>query len=603
MSLQSVRTLRVLVAGWLLLAGLGIGPGMAQDSGWQPGNAPLMTAWAEEVSPTNIHPEYPRPQMARSDWLSLNGLWQLAPAAEGDAPPVGVDLPETILVPFPVESALSGVMRHEPRLWYRRLFDVPRDWDDQRLLLHFGAVDWETRVYVNGVPVGEHRGGYDAFTFDITEALVANGPQELIVSVYDPTDTGQQPRGKQVLRPEGIFYSPNSGIWQSVWLEPVPETYVTGLELTPDIDNQMLRVTVAASDEAGTTVAVAALDGGKTVGAAEGKMSEVIVVPVPKPKLWSPDQPFLYDLEVTLRRDGQTIDRVTSYFGMRSIGLAEVDGFTRIVLNGQISFQIGPLDQGYWPDGLYTAPTDAALRFDIEIAKRFGFNMIRKHVKVEPERWYYWADKLGVLVWQDMPSGNNIGAEAQQQFAAELEQMIAERRNHPSIIMWVIFNEAWGQHNTGALTARVKALDPSRLVNSASGWTNTGDGDINDVHVYVGPGGLPAAGNRASVLGEYGGLGLRTPGYMWGAGNYAYEWVPDSDTLTGRYLELLDRLSGIITNTGLSAAVYTELTDIENEVNGLLTYDRRVVKVASFEALAEAHQRLIQSVAALSMSP
>src|SRR5262245_43625741 len=400
-----VRSFRWILTLTSLLI-LAVLPLRAQDAEWTPKQAPLMTEWAADVSPTNAHPEYPRPQMVREAWMSLNGVWQFASAEEGETAPIGEDLSEQILVPFPVESALSGIKRHEDRMWYRRTFEIPSDWDGQRILLHFGAVDWETTVYVNGQEIGTHRGGYDGFDFDVTDVLNESGEQEIVVGVYDPTDAGGQPRGKQVLNPGGIFYSPNSGIWQSVWLEPVPESHINALELAPDIDAQVLKAKILGDAADGATVQLTAADNGEAVGRVEGRLGEDLQLPVPDPKLWSPDDAFLDDMNVQLLVDGQAVDECGSYFGMRSISLKKIGYFTKIVLNGEPIFQMGPLDQGYWPDGLYTAPTDDALRYDIEMAKKLGFNMIRKHVKVEPDRWYYWCDKLGLLGWQDMPRGD-----------------------------------------------------------------------------------------------------------------------------------------------------------------------------------------------------
>ena len=399
----------------------------------------LMTRWAKDVSPENALPEYPRPQMVRKDWLNLNGLWDIKLADGTEA---------KILVPYPIESALSGVMKHADRMTYRRSFEIPQAWSGRHVLLHFGAVDWEAKVSVNGKELGVHRGGYDDFSFDITDALKTSGEQEIAVEVFDPTDAGSQPRGKQVLHPGGIMYTPTSGIWQTVWLEPVAETHIESLLLVPDVDAGCLRLTVGGT---GTVEAVAS-DGGRQVAQVSGDAGAELKLAIPDPKLWSPDSPHLYDLRVSLKSGGKTVDEVTSYFGMRKIALGKDEqGVTRLMLNGKFVFQVGPLDQGFWPDGIYTAPTDEALRWDIETMKKLGFNCARKHVKVEPDRWYYWCDKLGLLVWQDMPAGDNKTAEAKQQFEVELRRLIEGRRDHPAIIMWVVFNEGWGQYDTQRL--------------------------------------------------------------------------------------------------------------------------------------------------------
>lgn len=548
---------------------------------WKPAAGPLMTRWAKEVSPENVHPEYPRPQMVRENWMNLNGLWQLAFGQPEGAVPAGKDLPERILVPFPVESALSGVMRRADRLWYRRTFQVPQDWKQGRIVLHFQAVDWEATVYVNGKELGTHRGGYDAFWFDITDALQPGGDQELIVRVFDPSSQGDQPRGKQVNQPKGIWYTPSTGIWQTVWLEPVPETYIRRLLMTPDVDANCLRLVVEAGGPADAlTVEATVFDGGRKVATARGGAGDLVPVPVPNPELWSPDSPHLYDLKLELKKHGKPIDAVSSYFGMRKIDLAKDDqGFMRMRLNGEFLFQIGPLDQGFWPDGLYTAPTDEALRYDIEATKKLGFNMARKHVKIEPARWYYWCDKLGLLVWQDMPSGRNKTDQSKGQFELELCRLVEGFRNHPSIIMWVIFNEGWGQHDTQRYVELVKKMDPSRLVNQASGWKDEGAGDIHDIHKYPGPAAPDPEPHRAGVLGEFGGLGLRVEGHTWTEKTWGYRGTANSAELTARYLSLLRRVWDLQQSHGLSAAVYTQTTDVETECNGLMTYDRAVIKV------------------------
>lgn len=557
---------------------------LALAAEWKPSTAPLMTRWAKDVSPQNALPEYPRPQMVRREWLNLNGLWQLdLKAGEGDAAPVGKKLAQTILVPFPVESALSGVMQPANRVWYRRTFQVPERWTGSRVLLHFGAVDWEATVYVNGKEQGTHRGGYDAFSFDITDALTTGTDQELLVKVWDPTDQGDQPRGKQVKNPKGIWYTPTTGIWQTVWLEPVPAARIGQLKFVPDVDASCLRLTVeGVGTTADHTVEVVARDGNTVVRKTTGPVGQAIELKLPKEslKLWSPERPFLYDLTVTLSAGGQAVDTVASYFGMRKIDLAsDAQGRLRMRLNGQFVFQMGPLDQGFWPDGLYTAPTDEALRYDIEVTKQLGFNMTRKHVKIEPARWYYWCDKLGLLVWQDMPSSNNKTPESKKQFERELTRLVEGFGNSPSIIMWVVFNEGWGQHDTERYVDLVRRLDPSRLVNNASGWTDMKVGDVIDMHRYPGPGAPEPESRRASVLGEFGGLGLGVDGHTWTQKTWGYRGMASATELTQRYLGLLRRVWGLNESAGLCAAVYTQITDVETECNGLLTYDRALIKV------------------------
>ncbi len=566
---------------------------VAKVQAWQPAAGPLATRWTKEVSPANAWPEYPRPQMVREKWTNLNGLWQYAvrPAAEGQ--PTKWD--GEILVPFAIESMLSGVKKPvtpEDRLWYRRTFSSPQLEKGGRLLLHFGAVDWECRVWVNGKEVGQHTGGYDPFTFDITDALKTVGEEnELIVAVTDPTDTGTQPRGKQVLKPQGIFYTAVTGIWQTVWLEPVPAASIRALQITPDVDRGIVRV---SADTVGDgTMHVQVLDGGRTVAEKSGPVGEQLELPIAEAKLWSPDDPHLYDLRIELVKGDRVIDVVTSYFGMRKIEVRkDADGLNRLWLNNKVLFEFGPLDQGWWPDGLYTAPTDAALKYDIEMTKRLGMNMARKHVKVEPDRWYYWCDKLGLLVWQDMPSGDaHKDAQSKANYRRELKAMIEARRNHPSIVMWVPFNEGWGQHDTPEVAAWVKKLDPTRLVNEASGWDDKGSGDVSDMHNYPGPGMRKPEPQRAGVLGEFGGLGMPITGHTWQAEkNWGYVSFTSADELTSAYVDLLTMLRPLI-QKGLSAAVYTQTTDCEIEVNGLMTYDRARVKMNE-RRMVEAAQKL-----------
>ena len=552
----------------------------------------LPTRWDRDVSPTNPLPEYPRPQMVRPRWQSLNGPWDYALTdAAVDAAPTTYD--GRILVPFPYESALSGVGKPsipDRRLWCRRTFAVPAGWAGQRVLLHFGAVNWEAAVSVNGRRVGQHRGGYDGFDFDVTDVLRPAGANELVVAVRDPLtcDTPDaQVLGKQRVHPGSVLYTAATGIWQTVWIEPVPAQHVAGLTVTPDVPAGALRVAV----DGGGRFTVAVTDGGRPVGTSSG--TGTVAVPVPAAHLWTPDDPHLYGVRVTLPGG----DAVDSYAAMRQVSLGKDDrGRTRILLNGRFVFQVGALDQGYWPDGIYTAPTDAALKSDVEAAKRFGFNLLRKHAKVEPERWYYWADTLGVLVWQDMPQafGDRFTDDAKQQWLAELRAMIAGRRNHPSIIMWTLFNEGWGQHDTAEITDLARTLDPSRLINSGSGGYNRpvdgtmsryrlptppGIGDVNDTHTYPDPTTEHVDPARALVCGEFGGISLRVPGHDWSPGNFGYGHVMrDGWHLTQRYRELMREGFALRDDTGASAVVYTQLADVEDETNGLLTYDRAVVK-------------------------
>ncbi len=588
----------------------------AQD--WKPAKAALMTRWAKDVSPDKVLPEYPRPQMVRDTWQNLNGLWDYAITSKDAGKPEKWD--GQILVPFPIESALSGVMKRvgpDKRLWYRRKFRVPDDaaWKDKRVLLHFGAVDWDTVVYVNGKEVVKHRGGYDPFSADITDALKAHnaGNHEIVLSVYDPTNAGFQPVGKQHNNPHGIWYTPVTGIWQTVLIEPVPfDASIAGVLFTPDVDKGEVHVTVNLTGKAAAeTAAVVRIWTGTST---DQKSVANVLVPAGESKVhikiqdaqhWSPDEPFLYVATVELPLK----DRVSSYFAMRKIHMAKDDaGVLRLHLNNKPLFQFGPLDQGWWPDGLYTAPTDEALRYDIEVTKQLGFNMIRKHVKVEPARWYYHCDKLGMLVWQDMPNGDKgppwspngehngkevlRPKESSDNYNAEWKAIIDALRNHPCIVMWVPFNEAWGQFDTVRVTEWTKKYDPTRLVNCASGGNDFPTGDVLDLHNYPGPAAPKPDGKRAIVLGEYGGLGLPVEGHTWlDKGNWGYRSFKTSDELTTAYIDLATRLRPLIHEPGLAAAVYTQTTDVEIEVNGFMTYDRAVMKM-NLEKVAAANRKV-----------
>ena len=582
--MKTMACMGLMAAVWLAQSAA-----MAQ---WSPKKDHILSRWAEQVSPEAPLPEYPRPGLVRGQWLNLNGLWDYSVQPK---PHDRFGKPQgQILVPFCIESALSGVggrVAPNQRLWYHRTFTVPEAWSGQRVMLHFGAVDWETIVRVNGHEVGRHVGGYDAFSFDITGALKPGGEQELVLAVWDPTDAGDQPRGKQVLEPEGIWYTAVTGIWQTVWMEPVPETAIERLKLSPDIDAGQLKIEAAqANAHEGDTLAAQALDGGAVVAEAEGPAAQALTLAIANAKLWSPDSPFLYDLKVTLKRNGQVVDEVGSYFGMRKIALGKDDkGLLRLCLNNQPLFQLGPLDQGWWPDGLYTAPTDEALRYDVEATRAMGFNMARKHVKVEPARWYYHCDKLGLMVWQDMPSGDRFigrndaditrGSESETQYFAEFNAIITGLHNHPSIVMWVPFNEGWGQFKTAEVTQWTKAQDPSRLINPTSGWADRQAGDVYDKHEYPGPGMFPVEDTRASVLGEFGGLGWPVEGHLWVQDkNWGYRSFETRDDLRNAYAGLILRLRTLIPE-GLAAAVYTQTTDVEVEVNGLMTYDRADTKM------------------------
>ncbi|MFH0945234.1 MAG: sugar-binding domain-containing protein [Planctomycetota bacterium] len=563
----------------------------------------LLTQWAADVSMVQPWPEYPRPQMVRAEWTNLNGHWDYAILPKDAARPEQWD--GEILVPYCIESALSGVKKTvslDQRLWYRRSFDTAELKTGRRTLIHFGAVDWECTVWVNGREVGSHQGGYDAFSFDITDAL-REGSNELVVAVLDPTNKGYQPRGKQVLEPGGIWYTAVTGVWQTVWLEEVPATYIDRLRMTTDPKAGTARIEVSVVGDLGVSLSGRVSRFGQEIAAATGKVGEPLTLEIEDPHPWSPADPFLYDVGIVLGgEDGKMIDAVKSYFGLRSIEVAKDDaGVLRLFLNGEPLFQYGLLDQGWWPDGLYTAPTDEALRYDIEVSKTLGFNMARKHVKIEPQRWYTWCDRLGLLVWQDMPSGDAyIGGdspditrsvESAHNFERELHRMVDGLQNHPAIVMWVPFNEGWGQWDTGRVSDLIKQWDPTRPVNSASGWTDRGVGDIRDIHSYPGPAMPTLEQKRAAVLGEFGGLGLPVKKHTWqDEKNWGYRSFETPEDLTTAYLGLLHRLQPLVWK-GLAAAVYTQTTDVEIEINGVMTYDRARIKMP-VQPVREAAMRL-----------
>ena len=581
---------------------------------WKPVGDKIKTPWAEKVDPANVLPEYPRPQMVRSQWVNLNGLWDYAIKPAGAMEPKTMD--GKILVPFAVESSLSGVQKgltEKDELWYRRTFSVPAAWKGSNVLLNFGAVDWKADVFVNDILAGSHTGGFTPFSLDITPYLNAKGEQKLVVRVFDGTDKGYQPRGKQVLNPNGIWYTPVSGIWQTVWIEPVAKSHISGIKAIPNLDQKNIAVTVAAENcTTGDLVEVKILDKGKLVASATGLPGSPLRLCIAEPKLWSPDSPFLYDMEVSLRQGGKTVDKVDSYTAMRKIGTKrDKGGILRMTLNDKPLFHFGPLDQGWWPDGLFTAPTDEALLFDILKTKELGYNMIRKHVKVEPARWYYHCDREGILVWQDMPSGDmgnkwemhtynggtdkNRTQESKDNFSKEWKEIMNLCMSSPSVVVWVPFNEAWGQFDTERIVNWTMEYDPSRLVNPASGGNHRPCGHMLDLHNYPEPKMYLYDAKRVNVLGEYGGIGLPVEGHLWSADkNWGYIEFKTREDVTDRYVTYAEKLMELV-ERGFSAAVYTQTTDVEGEVNGLVTYDREVVKV-DVDRLHEVNRRLVRSL-------
>lgn len=602
----------------------------------------LVTRWGKAVTPANVWQSYPRPQLKREAWLNLNGEWDYAITPASASRPERMD--GKVLVPFPIESRLSGVTRRvrpDDRIWYRRSFAVPAAWSGQNVMLNFGAVDFEAVVFVNGAPVGAHKGGSDAFAFDITPHL-RPGENELVVQVADPTSAGSQPRGKQTLDPNGIWYTASSGIWQTVWLEPVPKLHIADVRAVPDIDRGVVDVDVALSAwaEDRDAVRLTVKSQGRTVARTIIRGNRHATLPIPSARLWSPDDPFLYDITaelVTVRdpyaglpeRDrkaydsrftrgeslryaaaqveGAVRDTVDSYFGMRkvSVGPGAIAGQPVLLLNNKPLFHNGTLDQGWWPDGLLTPPSEEAMRSDLVFLKQAGFNMVRKHIKVEPARFYYDADRLGMLVWQDMPSGGGedqfvagssqsqavLSSEVMAQHQTELARMIGQLRAFPSVVMWVVNNEGWGQYDSATLARLVKGMDPSRLVNANSGWLDVAPGasDVFDIHTYEDVPNTPARNSaRAIVIGEYGGIGLPAEGHIWKPGkrNWGYQAAKDQSDFLTRYRRKMEEVIRQSKENGLSAAVYTQTTDVEDEINGLLTYDRAAPK-APAAALAE----------------
>ena len=587
-------------------------PSCASQPEWTPVGDHIMTFWGENLDPENVLPEYPRPQLVRDRWINLNGLWEYA-ITPVDAVPEKMD--GHILVPFAVESALSGVGRsvtEHDALWYEREFSVPKDWAGSRIMLNFGAVDWKAEVYVNDELAGCHTGGYAPFSFDVTDLLLQGKTNSLKVKVTDGTDSWFQPRGKQVSEPEGIWYTAVTGIWQTVWMEPVSESYVKSYNVVADIDASVAKVSVNAVLAEGDACEVVIMENGNVIN--KGRGTEV-VLDVPQMKLWSPDSPYLYDVEINIVRDGAVVDHVSGYAAMREISCErDADGHKRMCLNGEPLFQYGTLDQGWWPDGLYTAPSDEALAFDIQKTKEFGFNMIRKHVKVEPARWYWHCDRLGMLVWQDMPSiednhenvwGNRaydtgtdypVTQEGKDNYYKEWGEVIAAFKGFPCIVVWVPFNEAWGQFDTEEVVRFTRAQDPTRLINYASGGNFVRcSGDILDLHNYPHPDMYLYDKDYINVLGEYGGIGWPVEGHLWQPDrNWGYVQFKSADEVLDTYEKYAEMLIDLI-DDGFAGAIYTQTTDVEIEVNGLMTYDRKVVKLDQ-ERLHAINTKVIESM-------
>jgi beta-galactosidase/beta-glucuronidase len=594
------------------------------ENHWTVRGAGLMTRWGKAVTPETVWAEYPRPQLVRSQWMNLNGLWDFVLLPKTGAMPSTYS--KKILVPFCVESVLSGVgekVTPDDRIWYRRLFEIPKSWSGSRVILNFEAVDWETAVWLNGAYIGSHRGGYDRFSIEITNYLSDKPQQELVVSVWDPTNFESQARGKQQIPQEGIWYTPVSGIWQTVWLEPVPKTAaIREIKITTDIDKKNVTIIPITynPDSKEYTIKISILDGRRVIAQGQTVGNKEITIGIEDPKLWSPDDPFLYALKLELVDLSQDVlEQISSYFGMRKISIGDGPHGKELFLNHKPLFHYGTLDQGWWPDGLHTPPSDEAMKYDIEMTKQMGFNMIRKHIKVEPARWYYWCDKLGIMVWQDMPSGMvvlpdpeeeklhyvqhispdapdlNRRSESTSQFEYELRRMIDLHYNAPSIVVWVPFNEGWGQYDTCRISRWVKEYDPGRLVNAVSGWALRSCGDIYDIHTYQKDLTRPEIQkDRATVIGEFGGIGYPIEGHLWNPKmrNWGYQTYHSIEELFDNYVYKFNQIVEM-KKEGVSAAVYTQTTDVEGEVNGLMTYDREVVKMPA-EKLREIHKVLYE---------
>lgn len=571
----------------------------------------LQTRWANEAMVDNPLSEYPRPQMVRENWLNLNGMFDYAVTDENTEWCEKFD--GEIRVPFAIESCLSGVCRRisaKDRLWYRKKFTLPDSFKGKRTLLHFGAVDWECKVYINKALVGGHIGGYCPFTIDITDSLV-DGENELVVWVYDPTDEGWQNRGKQASKSHGFWYTSTSGIWQTVWLEAVEQCYIEKVKLTPDIDTGVIKVETKVNCSFDKLTAKV-IEDGKVI--CETEIGDNAEISVENAKPWSPEEPFLYDLELTVCCGGKT-DTVKTYFAMRKFSIAEHEGYARLFLNNKPYFQKGLLDQGYWSDGGLTPPTDEAMVYDIETMKRLGFNMLRKHIKVEPDRWYYHCDRLGMIVWQDMVSGgkalnlfhagvlpniqgflsplvhmskkdnayktfNRDKIEWRTQFEEELFEMIDALYNHPSIGCWVPFNEGWGQFDAKRIGDEIKLKDPTRFVDHASGWYDQKGCDFRSIHKYIMPVVAPVYDGRPFVLSEYGGYSQIIDGHVWNKEkSFGYQMYKTKEKMTKAYRKLHENQVIPAIKKGLSATVYTQVSDVEFEVNGMLTYDREIIKL------------------------
>ena len=586
----------------------------SQEFKWLPAGNKIKTKWGNNLNQNNIWNEYPRPQLERKDWINLNGLWSYSITGKNALKPGNLD--EKILVPFSLESSLSGVMKNlneKEILWYYREFKIPENWKNKNILLHFNAVDWKCELFINDTKIGEHIGGYSEFYFDITNKLL-EGKNKILLKVFDPSDKGYQPVGKQSLNPNGIWYTSISGIWQTVWLEPVSEKYIEKIEINNDFDNKEIKINCKLNKDENLPLKISLLYNEKEFMKIKGNSNSDIVFKIPEEYFhpWSPNEPNIYRIKAELfDNEDKIIDSIESYTTIRKIEQRkDENGYYRIYLNNNKIFNMGVLDQGYWPDGLYTPPSEEAMIYDINKLKELGFNTIRKHVKIEPYRYYYYCDKIGMLIWQDMPSGDrqenkwehhqlNAGDdvkrsdESKNNYYQEWSEIINNLKFFQCIIIWVPFNEAWGQFDTEKVVEFTNKQDPTRLINSASGGNHRNCGNFLDLHNYPEPSQYLKVDNLINILGEFGGLGLDIKGHTWKDDNWGYKTFKTKEEVTEKYEEYINLI--INSFKGFSAAIYTQTTDVETEINGLITYDRAEIKVDKGRIKA-ANEKIINSL-------
>ena len=581
---------------------------------WHPVGTRIKTKWGNNLKPENVWQEYPRPQLERKDWLNLNGIWHYSITDIGSKKPEKFD--QNILVPFCLESSLSGVMKplNETQiLWYYKEFEIPKKWKDKNIIIHFNAVDWKSELYINDDKIGEHYGGYSEFNFDITKNL-KTGKNKIILKVWDPSDTGYQPIGKQCLDPKVIWYTSISGIWQTVWLEPVNKQYIKKLEINNNYDNKEIKINCLLNTEVKLPLEMSLIYKEKEILKQKGISNTETVLKISEENFhpWSPNEPNLYIIKIEIfDESNKLIDSILSYTTIRKIEQRkDENGYYRIYLNNKPLFNMGTLDQGYWPDGLYTPPSEEAMIYDINKLKELGFNAIRKHVKVEPYRYYYHCDKIGMLIWQDMPSGDrkpnsweyhhlNTGddvkrsEESKNNYYNEWSEIIDNLKFFQCIIIWIPFNEAWGQFDTEKVVNFTHNKDPTRLINAASGGNHRICGNFLDLHHYPEPSQYLKVDNLINILGEFGGLGLDIKGHTWKGDNWGYRTFRTKEEITEKYEEYINLI--INSFKGFSAAIYTQTTDVEIEINGLITYDRAEMKIIE-DRIKAANEKIINSL-------